>query len=207
MRSTFTVMLAALAFAACNALPPQWGGTRAAPEPVQKTQPLASEPVLYARDGTVVTSDGAGGGIPRRDVQSGEGTRTKLLELYERVVEERDRLSFALTAREAELAKTKELLDVESARALDLDARLVAAEAARAELVSQNLELAGRLTTAQIRRLEAEKQWLELSLATPAKTVAADVKGARREARLDVSNAPVVKPNAKSATEPGGQHP
>lgn len=197
MRLTSGLCLVSLValLGACHALPPQWGGTRAPAETVQKTQPLAAEPVLYARDGSVVNSDAAAAGLPRREVQNSEGTRTKLLELYERVVEDRDRLSLALSMREAELATTKEQLAKETLRTTDLEAKWTTAESARVDLARQNLELASRLTTAQIRRLEAEKQVLELSLATPAtpsKTIAASMDAGR--------NAP--KPEAPPAAAP-----
>jgi chromosome segregation ATPase len=131
--------------------------------------------VLYARDGSVVTptTPGSASNLPRREVQNGEGTRTKILELYERVVEERDQLRLTLTAKESELVQLHQQLDKESALANDFEARLRTAEQARTELTNQNLDIAGRLTTAQIKRLEAEKKWLELSISLPTKTVAA----------------------------------
>ena len=194
--STFALALLAGALSpACHLMPTQWGGMHEPAPTVQKTQPVAAEPVLYARDGSIVNQDGAG--LPRREVQNSEGTRTKLLELYERVVEERDRLTLSLTKSESELAATRDALAKETTRANDLETRLAAVESERTELARQNLELAGRLTTAQIRRLEAEKLYLELSLATPVtppKTIAASM------------DAGATRPPAKSEPKPEPKH-
>lgn len=173
MRSAKILVSSAMAcaLAGCHLLP---GAGRPAVEPVQKTAPLVPESVLYARDGSIVTPQGVspGTGLPRRDVQNSDGSRSKILELYQRVVEERDKLTLEVAARDAELSQMRKTLELEVARSNELEARVKTAEQTTAELCSQNLELAARLTTAQIRGLEAEKRWLELSLSLPAKSVA-----------------------------------
>jgi hypothetical protein len=177
MRSVKILVLSVLAcgLGACHLLP---GTNKVAPEPVQKTAPVVAESVLYARDGSIVTPQGVapGAGLPRREVQGAEDSRSKILELYQRVVEERDKLTLELTARDAEISQIRKTLELEVARSNEFEARVRTAEQTTAELCSQNLELAARLTTAQIRGLEAEKRWLELSLSLPAKTVASTPK-------------------------------
>jgi chromosome segregation ATPase len=147
---------------------------------VQKTAPVAAEPVLYARDGSIVSPQGvsSNSGLPRRDVQNADGSRAKILELYQRVVEERDKLTLELASNAAELAHVQAALTAETARANQFEARLGTLEQSTSELGAQNLELAARLTAAQIRGLEAEKRWLELSLSLPANAVAANAKPA-----------------------------
>lgn len=169
------LLLASCSLASCQLFPGTWvSSPQAAPTP-QKTAPVAAEPVLYARDGSVMTpgAGAAGAAVPRRDVQGSEGSRAKILELYQRVVEERDRLQIALAERDVEAETLHKQLSVESSRAKDFETRLKTAEQSSNDLSTQNLELAGRLTTAQIRRLEAEKKWLELSISLPSKTVEA----------------------------------
>jgi len=177
MRSAKFLVLSVLAcgLGACHMLP---GAGTAAPEPVQKTAPVVAESVLYARDGSIVSPQGVapGAGLPRREVQGAEGSRAKILELYQRVVEERDQLTLEIAARDAEIAQMRKTLELEVARANEFEARVKTAEQSSTELCSQNLDLAARLTTAQIRGLEAEKRWLELSLSLPAKTLASTPK-------------------------------
>ncbi|HUR28563.1 MAG TPA: hypothetical protein VM509_10280 [Planctomycetota bacterium] len=166
------LLLASTAIVGCAAISAPWGTQAGAKPQVQKTAPVTSEAVLYARDGSVVTESPTNA-VPRREMQGSEGSRTKILELYQRVVEERDRLQLALAERESELSAVKKALETEASRTKELESRASAAVLSSAQLAEQNLDLAGRLAQAQIRRLEAEKQWLELSLALPAKTVAA----------------------------------
>lgn len=124
----------------------------------------AADPVLYARDGSVV--QGASGGSspasePRHDVGARDGSRMYLLELYQRTVEEKEGL-----AREVQSLNDAVVRAGDTQRALEKerdDARQLAArleqelERSRAD----NVDLAARLVTAQIRRLEAEKLVLE----------------------------------------------
>lgn len=156
--------------AGCHLLPSSMGGPAASappPSPAQKP-----EPVLYARDGSIVTP-GNVDSMPRREVEGGEGSRAKILELYQRVVSDRDRLQLLVASQEAEIAQMRAAAVNEAARLADVEARLASAERSAAELGNQNLDLAARLTTAQIRRYEAERKWLEALLAAPARTVAA----------------------------------
>lgn len=172
----------------CHLLPNAEGGSAdaAPPAPAQK-----SEPVLYARDGSVVTP-GNVDSMPRREVEGGEGSRAKILELYQRVVSDRDRLQLLVASQEAEIAQMRAAAEAEAARLADVEARLASAERSAAELGNQNLDLAARLTTAQIRRYEAERKWLEALLAAPARTVAA----------LDPRASAPAAPNAPAAATP-----
>ncbi len=197
--------LACVIFAGCSALPTKWGmpedGQAATPKPASGT----NETVLYARDGSVVQQGNPSGAtnLPRREVQNQEGSRTKILELYERVVEERDQLRLAVSARDSELAQLHQQLEREVARANGLESRVASAELASVGLAGQNLELAARLTTAQIKRLEAEKKWLELSISLPAKVVAAAAPTLPANATREKTE-PVSMPAAKPTTKPGG---
>ena len=203
MRRSLIFVLAALCagHAGCQFLP-QTQGPRNEPDArAQALTPLPVESVLYARDGSIVTptEGSAASNLPRREVQNGEGSRAKILELYERVVEERDQLRLTLSAREVELAQARQQLEQESTRAAELDSRARSTEVARLELVDQNLDLAGRLTMAQIRRLEAEKKWLELSISLPSKTVATS-------SSLPVSSPPVANPAIKADQKASEQY-
>lgn len=152
---------------------PLWAPACSAPRPAalpvvprQAITPVAdSEPVrLYARDGTVVhpgRQPTEGDPSSLHEPEGVGGSRYRMLELYQQVVDERDALAIEVDRLNADLDKSM-------AEAKDLRERLAAAQAnledARSELArlrEQNRELAGRLTTAQIRRLEAEKLLLE----------------------------------------------
>ena len=166
--------LTSVVFAGCSVLPTKWGMPEGDQAAAPKSTNGSSEALLYARDGSVVSQGNSSSAtnLPRRDVQNQEGSRTKILELYERVVEERDQLRLVVSARESELVQLRQQLEREVARSNGLESRVVSAEQASVGLAGQNLELAARLTAAQIKRLEAEKKWLELSIALPAKVVA-----------------------------------
>lgn len=187
--------LTVLGLAACNSLSGNWGKSDAKSAAGQQAVGNAPEAVLYARDGSIVTPEGAAAtaALPRREVQNQEGSRKTMLELYEAVVEERDQLRLLVSARDNELAQVRQQLEQESLRANGLETRALAAEQSGAELANQNLELAARLTVAQIKRLEAEKSWLELSIALPTKTVAAG----------DATNASAPLSAVKPAAAPG----
>ena len=205
--SILYLLLAAASFAGCQALPAPWGTKQGPKMPAEKTAPIAGEPVLYAHDGSIVTpgASSATTGLPRRDVLGAEGSRAKILELYQRVVDERDRLQLSLTERDGELAALHKQFDAESSRAKDLEARMKSAEQSASELTNQNLDLAGRVTTAQIRRLEAEKKWLELSISLPSKTVAAIENahaplGREKTDQTSLHTTPAIKPLDKNDT-------
>jgi hypothetical protein len=136
--------------------------------PARMQQP-ASQPLLYARDGSVVGQQQPG--TLAMTSQAGQsaagaevGSRWTLLEQYQSTIEENEGLQLELTAlsqalelsqtREAELAQRVDGLSIEFAQAGE---RMKTLE-------GQNVELASRLTTAQIRRLQSEKLLLEAKL-------------------------------------------
>lgn len=134
--------------------------------PLQSISPGAeAQPArLYARDGTIVEPGGPVAGDEGASVHEPEGvagSRYRMLELYQQVVDERDALSIEVDRLSADLDASR--AEANSLRS-ELEAARAELEAARAELArlrEENRELAGRLTTAQIRRLEAEKLLLE----------------------------------------------
>ncbi len=119
---------------------------------------------LYARDGTVVSESGAVAANEPTAVHEPEGvagSRYRMLELYQQVVDERDALALEVDRLNADLDASR--AEVNTLRS-ELEATRAELEDVRAEVArlrDQNRELAGRLTTAQIRRLEAEKLLLE----------------------------------------------
>lgn len=117
--------------------------------------------VVRAREpGVVQTSPEIG-----HDVGAGEG-RTYILELYQKVIEERDDLVRRVAALEAERGKLRESLGQGARRIAELEQRESELEGANATLTAQAEELGERLLTAQVRRLEAEKMLLETKLET-----------------------------------------
>lgn len=123
---------------------------------------------LYGFDGSPVQGR-ASGSITEEPqlghaVQTGDGSRLYLLELYQQAMDSNDelgrevgRLNTALERSEAQSAALAvELRDARTSIAA------LTEEGERRE--AQKLELAGRLTTAQIRRLEAEKLLLEATI-------------------------------------------
>jgi outer membrane murein-binding lipoprotein Lpp len=131
-----------------------------------QAQPVGT-PVLYGRDGAPVWTSEAGGTQIRKGPTGeaiADGSRVYLLELYQQVIDEKERLGIevkSLTASlerlQADLKSNTEKLEQSSAENARLQGEL---ERSRLE----NLELAGRLVTAQIRRLEAEKLLLEYKI-------------------------------------------
>ena len=147
------------------------GDELAAPASPGAFAPESGEPVLYARDGSVVEPSAAFSGRPEaadapiRGVQPRDESRMQLLDLYQRVVAEKEALALEVGALDATLASTR-AGEVALAHERDeLLARVAALEADVARGESENADLAARLTTAQIRRLEAEKLLLEAKLA------------------------------------------
>jgi hypothetical protein len=137
------------------------------------------EPVLYARDGSVVPIDPAApaassvagrpnvaNAAPIHGLQPREESRMQLLDLYQRVVGEKESLALEVRALDATLVESKSAqASLANERDL-LRARVEALEAQVAQAEDEKNDLAARLTTAQIRRLEAEKLLLESKLAT-----------------------------------------
>lgn len=127
-----------------------------------------AEPVLYARDGSVVSGAPAGGVVvtdqPQREMAGTQGTRTYLLELYQAAIEERDGLALEVTGLTAALEKSQAHARELEQKVLELDGLLSGRDARIEEQRLASLDLAGRLTTAQIRRLQAEKLLIEAKL-------------------------------------------
>lgn len=138
-----------------------------APAPsVFTNPPEADEPLLYARDGSVV--DPAAQQVEertagRRDV-GGESGRMYLLELYQQVIDERDGLNREVFALRADLEAQSGALGQSQARVIALEGELRTSQEQAARLGAENQDLAARLTTAQIRRLQAERLLLEHKL-------------------------------------------
>jgi len=167
-RNLSTLSLAAAA-AACLAAACSVAPTRAAePEPSIFTQPpQAGEPLLYARDGSVVDTSSPAqerGGAARREV-GGESGRMYLLELYQQVIDERDELGREVYALRADLEAQSGALGQSQARVIELEGQVRDLSARLEQQTQQNQDLAARLTTAQIRRLQAERLLLEHKLA------------------------------------------
>lgn len=118
--------------------------------------------VLYARDGSVVGANASAlqnGPAAERTPQ--EGTRTYMLELYQKAIDEKEGLALEVKNLAATLDKSRGELAASIAARDELDKKYAALEAERARLQEENFDLAGRLVTAQIRRLESEKLLLE----------------------------------------------
>jgi hypothetical protein len=158
------LVLAALA-ASCMTLPPEEPAPRGGH--TEETTPARAEPaVLYARDGTPVSSAGPvppGGEIDSRQLGEGGG-RMYILELYQSVIEERDSLSAEVAALTTELERMRQTLLEADARITELEGEVESLTIERQQLIDDNMELAARLTTAQIRRLQTEKILLEKTL-------------------------------------------
>jgi len=177
----------ALLCAGCVSAPPATDSAEASSAHPREVlaQPLPREQatVLYARDGTPVAASGptpaqeAGGPLAARELAGAQGGRMYILELYQGVIEERDRLSMEVSALTDELDRAQRALVAADQRNAELEERLQSAGDENQRLREENVDLAGRLTTAQIRRLQAEKILLEQRLAQI--ETAADV-GARQ---------------------------
>jgi hypothetical protein len=141
------------------------------PAAAEGEAPRSYAPVLYARDGTPVDAGGARSREPEgapplaRELAGDSGGRMYILELYQNVIEERDRLSLEVDALGTELERAKAALNAADQRIAELERALEAAAAESQRQKAENVDLAGRLATAQIRRLQAEKILLELRLA------------------------------------------
>ena len=120
--------------------------------------------VLYARDGSVVQG---GGGTsvqtsgPAAERLPQEGSRTFMLELYQKAIDEKEALALEVRNLEATLQKSRSELAAALKEKAELQQKHDALEAERARLQEESFDLSGRLVTAQIRRLEAEKILLE----------------------------------------------
>ena len=154
-----------LALAAC-------AGTRGSGPPSPAASSAGAEPpVLYARDGRPVAVDGTpraapvADGAPLHGLEPRGESRMQLLDLYQRVVGEKEGLAAEVRALEDALEKERaERTEIERERG-DLRARIATLEQALEGAQAERDELVARLTTAQIRRLEAEKLLLENEIA------------------------------------------
>lgn len=122
-------------------------------------------PKLYGRDGGVVSAAQPGSvaktDVPPTGVGPDSGSRTRVIELYQQVVEERDRLRGELTDFVAALQKSQSRIEQLEGELRSQSGAAGLSSQERDKLLQENMDLAGRLATAQIRRLEAEKALLE----------------------------------------------
>ncbi|TAJ17578.1 MAG: hypothetical protein EPO68_09220 [Planctomycetota bacterium] len=164
-------------------------------------------PKLYGRDGGVVSA-AQPGSVGKSDASAAGvapdvGSRTKVIELYQQAVEERDRLR-------GELADFATALQKSQVRVEQLEGELRSQSGAaglssqeRDRLLQENMDLAGRLATAQIRRLEAEKALLEHMVAH------AEEASAAVEPKSPAAHSSAVAPSAAPAADvarAGQQH-
>ena len=122
------------------------------------------QPVLYARDGSVVGGEAHPSTPPSGPAAEHlpqEGSRTFMLELYQKAIDEKEALALEIKNLEATLEKARTELAASVKEKDELEKKHDALEAERARLQEENFDLAGRLVTAQIRRLESEKILLE----------------------------------------------
>ena len=127
--------------------------------------PDAGSPeVLYARDGSVVQADGRAStqrSGPAGERLPPEGSRTFMLELYQKAIDEKEALALEIKNLEVTLEKSRSELTAALKLTEELQKKHAALEAERARLQEEGFDLAGRLVVAQIRRLESEKILLE----------------------------------------------
>jgi len=127
---------------------------------------VRSEPVLYGRDGQVVsgTNGTASASAPTHGLEGTEGSRMYLLELYQLAIDEKEGMQLELEAVNAALLRAQEAiggLETERQELRSANANLVAEHE---RMAAREVELAGRLATAQIGRLEAERLLLEAKI-------------------------------------------
>lgn len=157
-------ILAALAagLAGCESIEAQRTG---------ETPQVASTPdaPLYARDGSVVAVPPRGStrveNEPKRDIGENEGSRTTLLELYQKSMEAKNAANVQVENLQAALADQQKLAAQAAEERALLRAEITKLTQERDAARAEALDLAGRLTTAQIARLEAEKSLLEVQIA------------------------------------------
>jgi hypothetical protein len=160
-KSTRNLSLSAVALALCACA----AGNRTRTDLPAGPGPESGAPaVLYARDGSVVQG-GTGASVqtsgPAAERLPQEGSRTFMLELYQKAIDEKEALALEVKNLEVTLAKSRSELAASLKAREELQQRHDALEAERVRLLEENFELSGRLVTAQIRRLESEKILLE----------------------------------------------
>jgi hypothetical protein len=128
----------------------------------------AAPAVLYGFDGSPVQGQVSGSITEEpklgHGVQTEDGSRFYLLELYQQAMDSNDELGLEVGSLNAALERSEAGNTALAAELRDARSSITALteEVKRAD--EQKLELAGRLTTAQIRRLEAEKLLLEATI-------------------------------------------
>jgi hypothetical protein len=210
----------ALALGACAAMTPT--AASIAPSATEHADEAAHGPasasgsdgasnVLYARDGSVVSTEPAGaarsetgkadatrpetnprnGGEPARDLGDHPGSRVYMLELYQKALEDKGALALQVQALEAELERARAACNDGDKVRDGLRSQMDALMKERDQLRAETLDLATRLTTTQLRRLEAEKKLLELQI------------DGQRRADADAAPRESIKPPSKSKKSPG----
>lgn len=142
--------------------------------------PSGASKVLYARDGSVVSTEPAGaarsevtradgarsGSEPARELGDRSGSRVYMLELYQKALEDRSALALQVQSLEAELDHARAACNDGDKVRDGLRTQMDALMKERDQLRAESLDLATRLTTTQLRRLEAEKKLLEMQIET-----------------------------------------
>lgn len=167
-------------------------------EPAKASVVVDGPSRLYARDGSVVEASSGATTVqdaPPRAVGERDGSRTYLLELYQKAMDDKDALVSETQALQAQLDAERKLREVALAERDAAAARATAAEAAAAQKDAEVRDLSGRLVQAQIKRLEAEKLLLEHLIAADAvKGAATTTAGAPGDA-----STPATEPATKQA--------
>ena len=125
-------------------------------------------PTLYGRDGSPVAAQRGGTVDPTRksthDLDSSDGSRMYILELYQQAIDEKESLEVEVEALSSALEKANDAIEQGALRIEELQKLSETLRSDVATLQADGEDLANRLTTAQIRRLEAEKLLLEAKL-------------------------------------------
>jgi hypothetical protein len=105
-----------------------------------------AEPVLYARDGSVVSladgpreAAGERAALARREVGTAESGRMYLLELYQQVIDERDGLAREVVALRADIDALRNTNAQAQERAVAMEQRLQTLEAEQVRMQAQNV--------------------------------------------------------------------
>lgn len=178
---TYPFLLAALALGACRQTAAE---VRLTPS-LRPAEP--AEPVLYARDGSVVNPNAPASGAPSRDLPTQAGSRMYLLDLYQKAVEEKEALALEVKGLNAALAKEQAQTEAVVRERDALHARMQALEEEKQKLAAENTDLAARLVTAQIRRLESEKALLEWKIDALRNQAASDEAAPKGAQRIEAS--------------------
>lgn len=125
-------------------------------------------PTLYGRDGSPVATQRGGtvepGRQPSHSLDSSDGSRMYILELYQQAIDEKEALEIEVGALGAALDKSNDAIEQGALRIVELQKLSEGLRTDVSRLEGEGVELAERLTTAQIRRLEAEKLLLEAKI-------------------------------------------